>query len=290
MPKAISSVNHKESQLAVVFGRLRKNKAAMLGMIVFIIEIIIAIIAPYIIPYAYNATDLSSTFQGPSWLHLFGTDSMGRDMFSRILYGTRFSIIIGIGGMAVCVSIGIVMGAITGYFGKLLDDVIMRLFDILQAIPGMLLMIVVAAAAGNSIPIMIVVIAVGGCAPMVRLFRALVLKVRNQEYIEAAKSINCNSFQIIVSHIIPNAISPMIVNMTLGVANCILAAAGLSFIGLGVQAPNPEWGALLASGRQNMMEYPHLVLFPGLAIMLTVFALNIFGDGIRDALDPKLKN
>ena len=274
----------------IALRRLLKNKMATIGLIVFIIEVIIAILAPYISKYPYDAMDLTAMFEAPSAAHLFGTDSMGRDMFSRILYGARYSLVIGVSAMALCTAIGIVLGSIVGYIGGIIDDLVMRFLDIIQAIPSMLLMIVIAAAAGNSVPIMIAVIGISGSPAYVRLFRALVLKVRNQEYIEAAKSINCNPFKVVVSHVIPNAISPMLVNVTLGVANSILSAATLSFIGLGVQAPKPEWGALLAIGRQNMMEYPYLVIFPGLAIMITVFALNIFGDGLRDALDPKLNN
>ncbi|UWP58229.1 ABC transporter permease [Ruminococcus gauvreauii] len=274
----------------IVCRRMFRNKLATFGLIIFVIEVILAILAPYISAFPYDEMDLTAMYQSPNAVHWFGTDSMGRDMFSRILYGARFSLIIGIGAMLLCMLIGIVLGALTGYIGKLFDDILMRFLDIIQAIPSMLLMIVVAAAAGNSVPIIIAVIGISGSPAYVRLFRALVLKVRNQEYIEASRSINCNPVRIVVSHIIPNAISPMLVNLTLGVANSILAAASLSFIGLGVQAPNPEWGALLSAGRQNMMEYPYLVIFPGLAIMITVFALNIFGDSLRDALDPKLNN
>lgn len=270
--------------------RLLKNKMATAGLIIFLIELVLAVLAPYITPHGFDAMDLTAVYQGPSAAHWFGTDSMGRDMLSRILYGARFSLVIGIGAMLLCMLVGIIVGAVTGYIGGLFDDLIMRFLDIIQAIPSMLLMIVVAAAVGNSIPVIIAVIGISGSPAYVRLFRALVLKVRNQEYIEAAHSINCSPVRIVISHIIPNAISPMLVNLTLGVANSILAAATLSFIGLGVQAPNPEWGALLSAGRQNMMEYPYLVVFPGLAIMITVFALNIFGDGLRDALDPKLNN
>ncbi|MCH1982040.1 ABC transporter permease [Ruminococcus sp. OA3] len=278
------------SMFLTVCRRMFQNKLATLGLIIFVIEVILAILAPYISKFPYDEMNLTAMYQSPNAVHWFGTDSMGRDMFSRILYGGRFSLIIGIGAMLLCMLIGIVLGALTGYIGKMFDDILMRFLDVIQAIPSMLLMIVVAAAAGNSVPIIIAVIGISGSPAYVRLFRALVLKVRNQEYIEASRSINCSPARTVVSHIIPNAISPMLVNLTLGVANSILAAASLSFIGLGVQAPNPEWGALLSAGRQNMMEYPYLVIFPGLAIMITVFALNIFGDSLRDALDPKLNN
>lgn len=280
----------KRSQIVDVFLRLLHNKAAVLGLIIFIIELILAFAAPVIIPYDYAEMNPAIRYTKPCADHLFGTDNMGRDMLSRILYGARYSLTIGITSTLAGTFSGMVVGAIAGYFGGTVDNLIMRLLDVIQAIPGMLLTIVIASVMGTGATVTIIAMAVGGIAGNARLFRAAILNVRTQEYIEASQSINCSSARIIVHHIVPNALSPMIVSTTMGMGGSIVGAAGLSFMGLGVQPPVPEWGALLSSGRTDIRMYPYLVLFPGLAIMLTVFCLNILGDGLRDALDPKLKD
>lgn len=280
----------KESQFSMVMHRLRKNKAAMIGLCIFILEILVAILATKIIPYGYDEINLQETFQSPSLRHLFGTDNYGRDLFSRIIYGARFSLSIGIVATLGSALIGMTIGAIAGYFGGNVDNIIMRTLDIIQAVPGMLLVIVISAVLGSGYVVTMIAMLVSLIPARTRLFRACILNVRTAEYIEAAQSINCSKARIIISHIVPNALAPMIVNITMGIANAISMVAGLSFIGLGVPAPIPEWGALLSMGRDQMRAYPHLVLFPGIAIMITVFALNTLGDGLRDAMDPKLKN
>lgn len=289
MPKTIQKAK-KQSEFVRIMKQLSKNKMAMIGLAILSTEIILAALAPFIIPYDYTQMDMTSTFAKPSFQHFFGADDMGRDIFSRILYGARFSMSIGIIAVTIGTFFGCTIGSIAGFFGGQVDNIIMRLLDVIQAIPGMLLMIVISAVLGPGYFNTIIALSVGSISGMARLLRAQMLKERDNEYIEAAQSINCSKFRIIVSHLIPNCLSPMIVAATMGVAQMITVAAGLSFIGLGVQPPTPEWGAMLSAARQFIRQAPHLVLFPGLAIALTVLALNLLGDGLRDALDPKLKN
>ena len=280
----------KESQFVAVLRRLSKNKMAMLGLVIFLIEVLLAVLAQWIMPYDYAQINPREMLQTPSLTHLMGTDDMGRDIFSRLLYGARYSLGIGIVSLALGAWLGIIIGAIAGYAGGWVDNLIMRFLDIIQAIPGMLLMIAIAAVLGNGFFNTCVALAVGGIPGTARLLRASILNIRNMEYLEAAESINCSKFRLISGHILPNAFSPLIVSFAMGVANSVVSAASLSFIGLGIQPPTPEWGAMLSAGRAYIRDYPHLVLFPGIAIMITVLALNLLGDGLRDALDPKLKD
>lgn len=292
MPEMIEKKKRakKQSEFLRVMKQLSKNKIAMLGLILLVLECLLAALAPYIAPYHYAEMDLTSAFSTPSANHLFGCDDMGRDIFSRILYGGRFSISIGIIAVMISVAFGMVIGALAGYFGGKIDNILMRILDVIQAIPGMLLMIVISAVLGPGFFNTIIALSVSSISGMARMLRAQMMKERDNEYVEAALSINCSKGRIIFSHLIPNCISPLIVQATMGVAQTITMAAGLSFIGLGVQPPLPEWGAMLSSARQFIRQSPHLVIFPGLAIAVTVLALNLLGDGLRDALDPKLKN
>lgn len=280
----------KNSEFVRVMKQMSKNKLAMIGLAIFIVEIVLAILAPYISPYSYTKMDMTACFATPSATHFFGCDDMGRDIFSRVLYGARYSISIGILAVLFSVIIGCAIGAVAGYFGGQVDNLIMRLLDVIQAIPGMLMMIVISAVLGPGYLNTIIAMSFGSIPGMARMLRAQMLKERTNEYIEAATSINCSTFRIIFHHLIPNCLSPIIVQATMGVGQTITLAAGLSFIGLGVQPPIPEWGAMLSASRQFMRQAPHLVVFPGLAIAVTVLALNLMGDGLRDALDPKLKN
>lgn len=280
----------KNSELRRMVRQLGKNKLAIVGLVILVIEIVLAVLAPYIMPYDYTRMDMVNRFATPSVQHLFGTDDMGRDIFSRILYGARYSISIGFLAISLATVIGLFIGSIAGYFGDWVDNLLMRILDVIQAIPGMLMMIVISAILGPGYINTIIAMAIGTIPGMARMLRAQMLKERGNEYVEAAISINCRTPRIIFNHLLPNCLSPIIVQATMGVAQVITLAAGLSFIGLGVQPPIPEWGAMLSASRQFIRQSPHLVIFPGLAIAITVLALNLLGDGLRDALDPKLKS
>lgn len=286
----IARRKRKEGQLAQVMHRLSRNKVSMAGLVIILILIVVAILSPWIMPYDYTKMDMSKMYALPSWGHPFGCDELGRDIFSRALYGARASLSLGMLATLLSTAVGLILGSLVGYFGRWVDTVIMRFLDTLQAIPGMLLSIAISAALGSGFVNTILALSIGGVPMTVRLLRGSILTVRKQEYIEAAEKINCSKFRIITSHILPNSIAPLIVSVTMGIGNTILAAAGLSYIGLGVQPPTPEWGAMLSAGKSVITRYPHLCIFPGLCIMVVVLCFNMLGDGLRDAMDPKLKN
>ncbi len=281
--------NWKNSQLATVMKRMSHHQGAIIGAVALTALIILSIFSTQITGYSIDKIDIMNAFASPSMEHLFGTDDLGRDILTRLLYGTRYTLSIGIFSTAIAASVGIVIGAIAGYFGGLFDSIFMRLLDIIQAFPNMLLAIALSAVFGVGFDKAILALGVAGIPAFARLMRASILTVRGMEYVEAATSINGSHLRIITKHVIPNAISPLIVQITLSIATSGLAASALSFIGLGVQPPTPEWGAMLSAGRNFIRDYPHLVLFPGFAIMLSVLSLNLIGDALRDALDPKLK-
>ena len=228
-------------------------------------------------------------YGAPSAQHLFGCDDLGRDIFSRVLYGGRVSLQIGLISSCSAALGAIILGTITGYIGGKADMIIMRILDVIQTIPGLLLSIAISAVLGNGLYETCIALAVGNLGGATRIYRAQVMQIRGMDYIDAAVSDNTNPIRLTFKHIVPNSISPLIVNTTMNCAHDILTAATLSFIGLGVQPPNPEWGAMLSAGRNFIREYPWMLIFPGLAILVTTLALNLLGDGMRDALDPKLK-
>ena len=279
----------KESMWAQAFKRLMKNGTARFGLAVLLLLILLAIFAPYLTPYSYEEMDLLAINAAPSAAHPFGTDNLGRDCLTRIFYGGRFSLSLGILSSLVSTFFGIVLGSLAGYFGGWVDNLIMRICDIIQSIPGMLLSIIVSATLGVGFVNTIIALSIGGIAGGVRLLRGQLLSIRKEEYLEAATTVNCSAGRIMFRHMLPNALSPLIVGTTMGMGNTIMVAASLSFIGLGVQPPDPEWGAMLSAGRDVFRKYPHIMLFPGIFIFLTVLSFNLFGDGLRDALDPKLK-
>ena len=278
----------KSSKFREIMSRLAENKAAILGLAIFIIEVIIALVGWFWTPYGWETMDFSNMYATPSWAHPLGCDEFGRDILSRLMYGARYSLVIGL-GTVVSVMIGIVVGSIAGFFGGIVDDVIMRLLDIIQAIPAMLLAVAISAVFGTGFDKCIIAIALSSAPATVRLLRASIMTVRKNEYVEAATAIGASQLRIITKHVLQNSLSPLIVNSTMSVGTSIIMAAGLSYMGLGVQAPNPEWGAMLSGSRAYIRDYPHMVLIPGLTIMITVLALNMLGDGLRDAMDPKLK-
>lgn len=273
-----------------VWRRLRQNKMAMAGLVVIILLILIAIFANQIAPYGYDDQDLSNRLQGPTAEHWFGTDNFGRDILSRLIYGSRVSLTVGFIAVGMAAIVGGALGAIAAFYGKRTDNVIMRIMDIFMAIPGMLLALSLAAALGPGLGNMMIAIGFGSIPNYARIVRASVLTVKEQEFVEAARSIGASDAKIILGHILPNAMAPIIVQATLGIAGAILSASALSFLGLGIKPPEPEWGAMLSAARQYIRDHWHMTAFPGLAIMITIYALNVFGDGLRDALDPRLKD
>lgn len=279
----------KNSQLKEIIGRLFCNKAAVFGLVILVILIVCALFADVLAPCDYAAQDLKNRFLTPCLAHPFGTDNLGRDILSRVLYGTRISLTVGLASVCLAAATGIFLGSIAGFYGGHADNVIMRVMDVLLAIPNLLLAISIAATLGNGIPNLILAIGFGAAPTYARIVRASILTLKGQEFVEAARSVGANDLQIIVHHILPNCLAPIIVQMTLGVASAILSTASLSFIGLGIAPPTPEWGSMLSAGRQYIRDAWQVVMFPGAAIMVTIFGLNLFGDGLRDALDPKLK-
>lgn len=290
-PNAVEDISmyKKQSQFVQAWDRLRKNKVAIAGLVILVILILGGIFAEQLAPYGYDDQDVMRRFTAPCREFPFGTDNLGRCIYSRILYGARISLLIGFAATGMGAVAGTILGAFAGYYGSKTDNIIMRFCDVLQAIPSLLLAIAIAAALGSGLFNMMLAISIGAIPRYARTVRASILTVKDQEFIEAAHAIGASDARIILKHIFPNCLAPIIVQVTLGVAGSIINAASLSFIGLGVQAPTAEWGSMLSAGRQYVRDYWFVVMFPGLAIMTTILSLNLFGDGLRDALDPKLK-
>lgn len=282
--------SNSQSGLAEIWRRLKKDKVAVISMFVLLAIVLVAILAPVLAPYGYEIQDKRHALEGSSSAHLLGTDRLGRDILSRLLYGARYSLAMGFIATAISSVFGIILGSIAGYYGKWVDSLIMRFLDIYQGIPMMLLTVTLAAVLGPSLRNAIIALGVSFIPGIARLMRASILTVREKEYIEAAQSVNAGDSYIIRKHIIPNAIAPIIVSITMSIGTCIMSGAQLSFVGLGVQAPIPEWGAMISDARNYMRGNPTLALYPGLCIMITVLAFNLLGDGLRDAMDPRLKN
>lgn len=287
--KSVSKQYRRRSPFGDIIHRLMKNKGAVAGLIIIGILILILIGTLFIDYESVTSMDMVNRFQKPSWKHPFGTDEMGRDMFMRTLYGTRYSLAIGFTATLFAAIVGVFIGSFAGYYGGYVDDIIMRLTDVLSSIPAMLLGMVIVSILGGSVLNLIFAIGVCSVQYYIRITRASFLAIRGQEYVEAAKVIGMSDFKIIFTQILPNAFSPVIVTFSATIGVAILVSASLSFIGLGVSAPMPEWGALVSSGRNVLRTSPYLSTIPGLFIMVTVLAFNILGDGLRDALDPKMK-
>jgi len=270
-------------------GRFFRNKAAIIGFIILAALIIMCLLAPLFAPYDYNEQNVEAKFQRPNAQHILGTDNLGRDIFSRLLYGGRISLWVGFAATGISTVLGVSIGLIAGYYAGKVDSVIMRILDVFISIPPILLAITIAAVLGTGINSAIFAVGIASTPFIARLTRAPVLQIKNEEYIEASIAIDATDFRIMFMHLLPNVLSPIIVQITIGIGTAILAAAGLSFLGLGVQPPYPEWGAMISASRTAIIDYPHLVTSPGLAIMLIVIALNLFGDGLRDLLDPRLR-
>lgn len=280
----------KTNQMKEIWRRFRKSKTAMLGLCLLIFVLCIAIFADVITPYENAISQSANRLDGPSAAHLFGTDELGRDLFARIVHGSRYSLLIGVSTSVLALVIGGLLGAIAAYYGGWVDNIIMRLTGVVMTVPPILLSLAVVAALGGSLRNLLIAITISCVPSMLRLVRSVVLGVVDEDYIEAARSYGASDMRIILKYVIPNALGPIIVTTTMNVANMILSAAGLSFLSLGVQPPAPEWGALLSDAKTYMFTAPHLLYIPGIFIVIAALSFNLAGDGLRDALDPKLKD
>lgn len=270
--------------------RLLKNKAAVAGLIIFSMLVLIAVFADVIVDYSLVTKAVGTErLQWPSRAHWFGTDELGRDIFARVVHGSRISLLVGLCAVTVSTLGGVCLGAISGFYGGRVDNIIMRFLDVILSIPSVLFAITIVAALGPSMVNMTIALSISGIPSMARVIRASILSIKEQEYVEAARAIGAKDRVIIFSHILPNCIAPIIVQATMKMASTILAIASMSFLGMGAQPPTPEWGSMLSNGRTYIRDYSYITFFPGMAIVLTVLSLNLLGDGLRDALDPRLK-
>ena len=268
----------------------KKSKSALVGSGIVLFFVLVAIFGPLFAPQGINDQNLSLRLQPPSSEFWFGTDDLGRDVFSRILHGTRISLTVGLSAVLISAVVGSFLGIIAGYYGRFVDTIISRIFDIMLAFPSILLAIAVVSILGPSLQNALIAIAIINIPSFGRLIRSRVLTIKEEEYIHAAKAIGMKNSRILWKHILPNSMTPVIVQGTLAIATAIIEAAALGFLGLGAEAPQPEWGKMLADARMFLLNAPWAMIFPGLAIMLTVIGFNLMGDGLRDALDPKMKN
>jgi peptide/nickel transport system permease protein len=279
-----------QSQFGLIVFRFRKNKLAIVGLLILLVLMVLVVSAPLYADYQNAvAQDIPNRFQPPSSAHIFGTDTYGRDLFTRIVFGGRISLFAGLGTILLALVFGVALGGVAGYFGGRLDTLIMRFVDIFMAIPSLLLSLAVCTALGEGTFNMIIALMLTNVPTFARIVRASILTLRGQEFVEAARCYGASHFRIIVKHILPNGIGPVIVTATLGLGSAILNLAALGFLGIGVSPPTPEWGTILADNRSYIRYYPYLGIIPGIAIALSVMCVNFVGDGLRDALDPRMK-
>jgi peptide/nickel transport system permease protein len=278
-----------ESQLAEIVKQFKEHKIAMVGAVLILFLAFIAIFAPYIAPHDPIEINLKERLQSPNSEYPLGTDNLGRCMLSRLIYGTRISLQIGIIVVGITTAAGLILGLIAGYYGGILDELIMRMVDILLAFPGIIFALAIVGALGPGLLNVMIALAIVGWTGYARVVRGVVLSVKEKEFVESARALGASDFYIVSRHILPSCAAPVIVMATLGMAYVILAAAALRFLGLGAQPPTPEWGSMLNNGKNFMRTAPHLTTFPGLAIMVAVLAFNFLGDGLRDALDPRAR-
>lgn len=288
-PQKAAEKSRRKSQMRGVWKRLRRNKLAMVGMVIVCVLVFVTVFADYVAPYPYDGIDVLSSFEFPSLKHPLGTDNFGRDLLSRIIYGGRISLLVAVLAVILALAAGGFLGAVAGFYGGICERIIMSFMDILMAIPAFLLAVSISAALGTGIMNTAIAIAIGAVPSYARIVRASVLTIREQEYVEAAYAGGVSDMRIIFRHILPNTLSPIIVESTLRIGACILQISSLSFIGLGVQPPTPEWGSIMSNGLEYIRSFWPIVTFPGVAILLTLFGFNLLGDGLRDALDPRLK-
>ena len=288
---AVPDRTRKHSQLRNLWRQYRKNTLALFGLILFTSLMLIALLCPLFVDYDTDviAQNNRNRLQPPSAEHIFGTDHYGRDVFSRVIWGTRISLFVGLFTVGFAASVGGAFGAVSGYYGGATDNLLMRIMDIFLAMPGTILAVAIVGALGPGLINILWAMSICRVPQFARVVRSSVISLRSQEFIEAAKACATKDFRIIMRHILPNCVGPIVVQCTLHLATTILGVAGLSFIGLGIQPPDPEWGSMLSEARVYMRDSGYLMAFPGLAIVLSVLALNLIGDGLRDALDPRLK-
>lgn len=280
----------KESMFKQVLKRLLRNPVSVTGLAILLLIILACVFAPLIAPYDPDFIDVTALYQKPCLEHIMGCDNLGRDIFSRLLYGGRYSLSLGFICALTGMFLGVFFGCIVGYAGGSVDNLVMRICDIWSAIPGMLLAILISTALGSGFINTCLAMTVGGIPGSIRGTRAMALKEREMEYLEAARAMNCSKVKILYKHMMPNIIAPTIVGTTGQIGGTIMQASGLSYIGLGIRPPTPEWGAMCAAARDYILDYPHMIIWPGVAILITVLAFNLFGDGLRDAMDPRLKD
>lgn len=287
----MGSVMKRKSQLSMIWRQFRKNRLALAGLAVFLLMVGAAVFAPMIVSYKDDviAQRMKERLQPPSEAHWFGTDQYGRDMFARVVWGSRISLSVGIYVLAASLLAGGAIGAAAGFYGGRVDNFLMRIMDVFLAVPSTILAVAVVGALGPGIVNILIAMSVSKTPQFARVVRSSVISISGHEFVEAARACGVRTGRLILRHVMPNAIGPVIVQATLQMANTILGVSGLSFIGLGIESPMPEWGSMLAEAREQMIYHPYLMVFPGLAIVLAVLSLNLIGDGLRDALDPRMK-
>lgn len=288
--KIVTESNDIKTPFKEFVRKFKRQKNALVALVFILFLVVIAIISYKVVPYGINEYDYSAIMQGPTSKHFFGTDEFGRDLFSRILCGTRISLSVGLLSVTIGAVLGTILGLLGGYYGGILDSIIMRICDVLFAFPGIVLAIAIVAILGSGLYNVIIAVAVFSTPTFARLVRSTTLSLKNSVFVQAARNLGASDARILFKHILPGAIPNIIVQYTMSIGNSILTASSLSFLGLGAQPPTPEWGLLLSNGRNYMMDSWHITFFPGLAIFFTVLAFNLLGDGLRDALDPKLSD
>ena len=281
----------KSSQLKALWFQYKKNKLAMFGLILMSLMILTAVCAGFFLDYDTQVIGQSirSRLQWPSAAHWFGTDQYGRDLFARVIWGSRISLFVGFFTVGIAMTVGSLIGAFAGYYGGRVDNILMRIMDVFLAMPGTIMAVAIVGALGPGIINVLMAMSICRIPQFARIVRSAIISIRGQEFVEAARCCGSRDLRIIFRHILPNAVGPIVVQATIGMATTILGVAGLSFIGLGIEAPLPEWGSMLSEAKSQMMYQPYLMFFPGIAIVLAVLALNLIGDGLRDALDPRMK-
>jgi peptide/nickel transport system permease protein len=291
MMKNQKNKNIKKHQSSQIWRRFRKNRSAMIGLLIMIVLVLLVIFADVL--YDYNSTaikqDIANRFTKPNWEHPFGTDDYGRDILARIVHGSRMSLGIGFVAIAIALFFGTAIGAAVGYFGGVVDMVVMRIVEVFMAIPNILMAMIIVSVFGTNATTIAISLGVATIPTFTRVARGAVLTIRDQEFIESSRAIGCRDLSIIVKHILPNCLAPLLVQTTISMAVTILSVSGLSYLGMGIKAPTPEWGSMLSASRNYLRDQSYIAIFPGIAIMLTILSLNLLSDGLRDVTDPKLK-